>query len=450
LVTAFLLVWLSIAICGAAYAESVPSQIESKPYSDYAGPPPVALDQEQMSHSAAAATDWQGPAGLGAVPSAIPMTQPRDLWEVISRHFEFQDEATHPAVAYQVHWFLAHRKLLNRMLNNAVPYLYYVYQEVQKKSFPAEVALLPLVESGFSPYAYSSSGATGLWQLMPATAASDGLRINWWYDGRRDVIVSTQSALNYLQSLHSSFHSWPLALSAYNAGQGRVQSALDYNQRMNRPTDFWSLALPAQTRDYFPKLLAIANIITNAKHYGVDLPYIADQPYFQPVTLHSQATLDQMAKMAGVGESVIQRLNPAFRRWATEPNNNYEILIPASRIYYFKEQLANLTGKEDYSWIYHQARGGETLHSIAANYHVNLSLLARVNGLNEDAQVATNDSLLVPLRLHRRFNVPSEQAINNDQVAPATNLDTRMITVDPVEPNDSLEVMMNKLQGRED
>ncbi len=427
---------LSIFCWGLSFAASFQ---ENKLYTDYAGPPPEDF-ASTVNHSPelepAQAIDPSAP---------IYMSQAQDLWDVLVRHFELQNESTHPAVAEQIHWFLAHPKILDRMLNNAVPYLYYVYQEVEKKNFPAELALLPLVESGYSPYAYSRSGATGLWQLMPATASSDGLRINWWYDGRRDTLVSTNSALNYLQFLHTHFHDWPLAISAYNVGQGSVQNALDYNSRMSKALDFWSLSLPAETRDYFPKLLAIANIIMNAKHYGVHLPYIPDQPYFQSVTLHSQASLEQLSKMTNISESIIQRLNPAFRRWATEPNNSYPILLPVSRVNYFKQHLAQWTGKVELSWMYHQARGGETLAKIARNYHTNLALLSKINGLPESAVIKSNESLLVPVRLHRRFNMPDEQAIYNDQVSqPASPAHFKLSS--KIVASDSLEEILNKLQ----
>ncbi|HYF97532.1 MAG TPA: LysM peptidoglycan-binding domain-containing protein, partial [Coxiellaceae bacterium] len=230
---------------------------------------------------------------------------------------------------------------------------------------------------------------------------------------------------------------------------GSVQNAIDYNKRMNKPTDFWSLALPAETHDYFPKLIALANIIMNAKHYQVQLPYVPDQPYFESVTLHSQATLEQLAKMARVSESVIQRLNPAFRRWATEPNNEYPILIPASRVAYFKQELERWTGRVELSWMYHQARGGETLAKIAKNYHTKLDLLAKINGLKENSFIKTNESLLVPVRLHRRFNVVDQQAIYNNQVAQPVVQHASFDVPTKVSVSDSLEQILNKLQDSE-
>jgi len=414
-----------------------------KPYTDYAGPPP-----EEFSANQAPLVEESEGLNLS---KPLYINQSHSLWEKIIRDFQLQGESTNPAVAYQTQWFLAHPKLLQRMLNNAVPYLYYVHEEIKKKNLPGELVLLPLVESGYSPYAYSEAGATGLWQLMPTTAADVGLRINWWYDARRDIFVSTQSALSYLEGLHTQFHDWPLAIASYNAGQGSVQNAVNNNVRNNKAVDFWSLPLPTETRDYFPKLLALANIIMNADHYHVDLPYVADEPYFESVTLHSQATLEQLAKMANVSESVIQRLNPAFRRWATEPNNAYTILIPAKRLEYFEQELGKWTGKIELSWMYHQARNGETLAKIAKNYHTSLNLLAKINGLNQNSSIKTNESLLVPVRLHRRFNMPDNQAIANNQstqptviTAPSPGLDVST----KVTHSDSLEEILTKLQSQ--
>jgi len=144
-----------------------------------------------------------------------------------------------------------------------------------------------MIESGFNPLAYSNRTATGLWQLMPTTAVDLGSDISWWYDTRRDTIISTQYALQYLKQLHNRYHNWLLAIAAYNVGQGRVQQAIAYNKSVGKKTDFWSLALPNETKNYIPRLLALAQIIANAQTYGVSLPAIENEPYFTVISSHS-------------------------------------------------------------------------------------------------------------------------------------------------------------------
>ena len=119
-------------------------------------------------------------------------------------------------------------------------YLPYILQEVAKRNLPAELALLPVIESALDPYAFSPYGASGLWQFMRPTAKQYGLQMNSYYDGRRDVIASTQAALDFLEDLHRRFDDWSLALAAYNAGGGTVSKAI----RKGRTKDFFALRSP--------------------------------------------------------------------------------------------------------------------------------------------------------------------------------------------------------------
>ncbi len=141
------------------------------------------------------------------------------VWRLTQRHFAIARDPQHlnPKL-------YATPNALYQTLKPSTPYYYYILSEVLKKQMPAELALLPFIESNYNPFAYSLAGATGLWQMMPGTGAGMGLTINWWYDGRRDIITSTQAALTYLQHLHQQFHGdWLLAIAAYDAGEGRVK-----------------------------------------------------------------------------------------------------------------------------------------------------------------------------------------------------------------------------------
>ena len=336
------------------------------------------------------------------------------LWPVLIKHFSLGDHSSNPRVKVEINWFLQHKKLLNANFQNAALYLYYVFEQTQKRGMPAEFALLPIIESNYNPYAYSQVGATGLWQLMPGTAMSHSLDISWWYDGRMDVMASTQSALDYIKHYGRAFGDWKLAAAAYNAGPGTVSKAREYAKSRALPSDFWHLALPKETMRYVPKLLALSYIVAHADQYGIKLPVIANSPYFTTIKMTSQIELVKAARLAGISAKLMRLLNPGFRRFATTPNTQYSLLIPVDHAKTFQNNLKLIAGQEQRTWIYHQARQGETLVKIAADYHTSVALLKQVNGLTTTT-LSQDQGVLVPLSLHRRYSaaiIPSNAAPN--------------------------------------
>ena len=194
-----------------------------------------------------------------------------DIWQRIRTKFTFEipDDRR---VAVQRNWFVKHPEYLDRVAKRSEPFIFYIVEELEKNNIPLEIALLPIVESAFDPFAYSHGRASGMWQFVPATGKRFGMKQNWWYDGRRDVIASTQGAIKYLKYLNKYFDGdWLLALAAYNSGEGRVKRAMKKNARKNLPTDFWSLDLPKETRAYVPKLLALADVIKRADDFNIKL-----------------------------------------------------------------------------------------------------------------------------------------------------------------------------------
>ena len=188
-----------------------------------------------------------------------------DLFDRMRAGFAL-DEVQEPAIDQQLAWFQHNPEYLERVFQRGQRYLYHVITEVERRGMPLEFALLPVVESAYEPFAYSVSRAAGLWQFIPATGVRFGLKQEWWYDGRRDVIESTRAALDYLQALHDQFDgNWLLAIAAYNVGEAAVQRAIDSNRAHGRPADFWHLNLPAETRAYVPKLLAMKRLMAEQK-----------------------------------------------------------------------------------------------------------------------------------------------------------------------------------------
>jgi membrane-bound lytic murein transglycosylase D len=379
---------------------------------------------------------------LQQVHNSQPTAQ--NVWQIISSQIHLGTEVNRPQVKAQIKWFTSHPHMLNNMIRDATPYIYYVYQETQRRHMPTQFTLLPMVESGYYPYAYSYAGAAGLWQMMPETATDYGLTIDWWYDARRDIITSTNAALNFLVRLHASEKNWNLAAASYNAGEGAVNHAMRENRHARKNTDFWDLPLSKQTRDYVPKLLAIAAIIKDPARYGITMPYVPNTPYFVAFTLKSQIDVSEAAQLANVPENVIVRLNTGMRRFATNLQGKYTLLVPAVAAQTFQDNLKKVAGKPEKSWQYHEIQKGENLPGIAKNYHTSLAFLESINKLKNDV-VHVGSGILVPISINKRYENPlnvvqpsSESATipQSAEFAPMPKVDTW--AVEEITTNDIL------------
>ena len=179
----------------------------------------------------------------------------------------------------EIKWFINNKDFLYRSITRAEPFLYHIVQKLQKRNLPLELALLPIIESGYQPYAYSPSRAAGIWQFIPATAKEYGLSRNWWYDGRRDIIGSTDAALHFLSDMHRHFRgNWFLAIASYNTGAGKVGRAIKKSNTYIGTANFWDLDLPRETELYVPKLIALRDIVLNPSSYGIKLPSLKNKP----------------------------------------------------------------------------------------------------------------------------------------------------------------------------
>jgi len=293
-------------------------------------------------------------------------------------------------------WYVRHVDYLARVFDRAGPYLPHIAAEVEARGLPGELAFLPVVESAFDPFAYSHGRAAGLWQIIPSTGRHFGLKQNWWYDGRRDVLASTEVALNYLEYLHQLFdEDWLLAVAAYNCGQGTVARAIRRNQSLGRETDFWSLKLPAETRVYVPRLLGLTTVLAAPGEHGVTLPTISPQPVFAVVELDGQIDLAVAAELAGIELAELQRLNPGFNRWATDPDGPHRLLVPVAVADDFHAAVAALPASERMRWQRHAVRQGDTLGGIARRYDTTVKVLQSVNGL-PGTQIRVGAHLMVP------------------------------------------------------
>ena len=318
-----------------------------------------------------------------------------DLFDRMRAGFAF-DEVQEPAIDQQLSWFLHNQDYLERVFQRGQRYMYHVITEVEARGMPLEFALLPVVESAYEPFAYSVSRAAGLWQFIPATGVRFGLKQDWWFDGRRDVIESTRAALDYLQALHDQFDGdWLLAIAAYNVGEATVQREVDYNRAHGRPTDFWHLNLPAETRAYVPKLLAMKRLMAEPERYGIDFAAIPNEPYFAVIDTGSQIDLKIAAQLAGTSYDELVALNPGFNRWATDPDGPHRMLVPIDNADAFEAALATLPAGDRVPYVTHEVARRETLAAIARQYGTSAVVIAKVNDL-QGGRVSVGQTLKIP------------------------------------------------------
>lgn len=322
---------------------------------------------------------------------------PVDIWERIRLELSISipDDQIAATSLYRERLY-KNQSAVNRISKSGQRYLYHTLTRAQEMDLPVELALLPFVESEFDPYAKSVDGATGIWQFMPATGREWGLKSNWWYDGKKDVLASTDAALNFLSYLHEKFEGdWLLAMAAYNTGPTRVNRAIRKNKREGRPTRFWDLDLPKETTAYVPKLLVLCELIKSPDAFGVNLPSIANRPYFQRVKIPGQLDLMQAADLAGLKPETIYELNPGFNQWATDPSGPHYLLLPMGVSDRFITQLESLDENDLVRWDRYKIRRGDNLNKIASRYKIEVAVLMEINGMESDLIFAGKE-IMVP------------------------------------------------------
>lgn len=331
-----------------------------------------------------------------SAPQVEEAAQIPDLWQRIRSGHNLTPEILPASVLKQRDWYLRNPSYLATVFSRAEPFIYYVTDELDRAGLPLELALLPIVESTYDPLAYSHSHAVGLWQFIPSTARSFGLRRDRWYDGRRDVIYSTQAAVKYLTYLHKRFDGdWLLALAAYNSGEGNVRKSIKRNRKLGKKADFWSIKLPRETRNYVPQLLALATLIDNPDQYDIELPFIADEPYFEVVEIESQIDLNRVIDITGVEGTAFTKLNPAYRRSTTPPQGKHSLLLPVGSAEPLRQLLATTDPK---TWVPHteyQVVNGDSLSQIAQRFRVPTQWLKSKNNLRSD-RLQIGQVLLIP------------------------------------------------------
>jgi membrane-bound lytic murein transglycosylase D len=368
---------LALSALGAACAHSPPPPPVREPVVVNQSAPPQ--ENEQLSD-----------ADAQAVAPSISMPQEwqhhngedyDDLFDRLRAGFAF-DEVQEPAIDVQLNWFRNNPEYLERTFQRAQRYMYHIVTEVEARGMPLEFALLPVVESAYEPFAYSSSRAAGLWQFIAPTGERFGLKRDWWFDGRRDVIESTRAALDYLQALHDQFDGdWLLAIAAYNVGENTVLRELNFNKANGRPADFWHLRLPAETRAYVPKLLAMKRLMAEPERYGLAFAPIPNEPFFAVIDLGSQIDLKIAAQLAGTSYDDLIALNPGYNRWATDPEGPDRLLVPIDNADAFEAGLRSLSADERVRYATHEVTRKDTLAALARDYGSSSAVISHLNDL---------------------------------------------------------------------
>ena len=315
------------------------------------------------------------------------------LWASLRKDFRM-NEVNSELVRRHESKFAANGAYFDRTITRSKPYMYHIANEVRKRNMPAEIALLPFIESAFVTKAKSHVGASGLWQFMPATGRHYGLEKTPLYDGRHDVYAATDAALNYLQYLHGLFGDWSLALAAYNWGEGNVGRAVNRARAQGLEPIYENLRMPAETRNYVPKLLAVRNIVANPQTFGMNISEINNQPYFKSLSIDKPIDNSTIARFANISESELLTLNPGFNAPVFIPKNNRRLLLPVDSVASFEKNYRNANPDTLLSWNVYTSRNNTSLNAIAAETGMSVAEIKRLNGLGNNS-LSSDRSILV-------------------------------------------------------
>ena len=325
-----------------------------------------------------------------------PMQQ-TNLWQHLKENLSWNTYSKDKTVQQEIERIKNHGSwYFNYLSHQASPFIHYVTMELEKRGLPLELALLPFIESNYDPYAFSHGSAAGFWQMIPSTARQYGVAINSWYDGRRDIVFSTQAALDYLTYLHKRFDgNWLLAIAAYNAGEGTVSYVQRRNAAWGKDTDFWSLSLPQETKQYVPRLLALIHVIENSTSLGIKLPELPKKERFSIVNWPTQIDLTALADIMDLQLEDIYKLNPGFNFWQSAPDGPHQFLIPVENKLLMNALIADLPTEGSIQWIHYKINNGDCLSKIAKNHSTSVNLIKKVNKLSSNT-IITGEQLLIP------------------------------------------------------
>lgn len=352
-----------------------------------------------------------------------PPAQITDIWSRIRLGYQLQEHqlADDERLEYHLKWYAQRSSSVATIAQRSSPYIHYIVEELDRRGMPLELALLPMIESAYNPLANSSQRAAGLWQFMPATGRHFKLEQNHWYDARRDVVRSTKAALDYLGYLNNMFDGdWLLALAAYNAGEGTVMRAVRLNKSKGLPTDYWSLQLPRETQAYVPKLLAVSQMIGTPEQYALQLPEIANEPFFVLIQHNQELDLKKLAKLGQISHEQLQLLNPAHNHGITVGGNDH-LLLPVTHAQSIQQQLQLSGAQAQHQWPTYKVQSGDNLSRIAQQKGVSVAMLRDLNRLSSN-NLRIGQTLRIPPKTSNAIARPTTRI--NHIVQSGDNLST--------------------------
>ncbi len=342
-----------------------------------------------------------------------------DTWRAMSEHMTFAPDATGPSIDLEMQKYRDNPRVVTAAAERASLYLPYVTRRLMESDFPPELALLPFLESAYDPRAISASGAAGLWQIQPRTGDVLGLKRDQWYDGRQDVVRSTDAVIGYFGHLHQVFDGdWLLALAAFNSGEGTVSKAIQRNIQQGKDTDFWALDLPEHTRSYVPRFLALARMFQNPEENQLRLSLLDHSRPLESVTAPKQISLARAAELAEVDYDTLKRLNTGLKRDITPPQSQYQILMPLNAAQRFEAALVNAPAATTSTSPMHsqptpieaahtkapaakartagyRVKAGDSLWAIARRFNVSPKALMRWNDIDDPQALRPGQSLRI-------------------------------------------------------
>src|SRR6266550_6245335 len=351
--------------------------------------------------------------------------------EIKATHSDLPLMLTDPVVGYINYFSSRGRETLENSLIRGGRYREVIEKILRDEGVPPELIYLAQAESGFHPLALSRVGARGMWQFMASRAKGYGLQRNQWVDERQDPEKATRAAARHLKDLYNQFGDWYLAMAAYNSGPGTVQSAV----KRTGYADFWELyrrnVLPRETRNYVPIIVAVTIMAKNPEQYGLDDVNPDPEMLYDTAKITYPVDLRLVAECVDVPLAELQDLNPSLLRLTT-PKGRFELHLPIGTVEKYQAAIASIPPDMRIWWRYHKVISGDTLMSVARNYHTTVKAIAEANQLEANAEIESGARLVIPI-------APGKHTSGDSQTY------AKRLTIYHVRKNDTVQTVADNL-----
>ena len=322
-----------------------------------------------------------------------------DYVKELSNSFELDHHLDNDRVRREIAWLQRNPNYFITLQPRLARYLPYICEKVLSRNLPGELCLIPIIESSLDPFAFSSGGAAGFWQFIPSTAKRYGLKMDWWVDERRDLVASTNAALDYLVYLNDRFENWLVAIASYNWGEGRVARA---RTQLSPDAGFFQMRVPAETATYVTRLLALSAVFAAPDAYDIQL--VINQDEIDTRAMAMVDTIDQLdvitaAHEAGISVETLYRLNPALNQWSTHPKGPHRLMVPASNQEAIQTALNSIPSKHRVAWIRHKIVRNDTLGDLALRYGTDVATVRKANRIVGN-RIIEGNYLVIPCLLY--------------------------------------------------